>query len=237
MNKIQELIKDRTYTKGEVAALAVGGACLSALTYFWYLGGFHKPKVTVGQYPGTKHVFYKEIQCGIRGLGKQFHIVTSSFFRNAALNPEKKTCDLQFNWRLWGVYYDNPFSLVDPSQMRAVIALEVTDDLTSEMIQNILAQDSSLKYSEPTPKCDCIRATFPYKSIFSYFIAARRTYPQITEFASQHEEWKEASPILSVERYDKKEGNIEFFYALKGNSAEALDSWMSISPPAVKDSN
>ena len=59
----------------KAAVISLSGVCLSLLAYTWYLGGFFKPKVKTGRFPGIKHFFYKPIQGNLALVGKEIKLL------------------------------------------------------------------------------------------------------------------------------------------------------------------
>ena len=83
---------------------------------------------------------------------------------------------LKFKWKLLGIYFDDPSKLVDPSDFRFILGMQVTDTLSETQVANILEGDKNLRHVKEIPDTTCLTAVFPYKNNFTYFFSSANTY-------------------------------------------------------------
>ena len=105
----------------------------------------------------------------------------------------------QFGFRMHGIYYDDPTNLEDPTKFRFILGFDVEENLTPDLVNQILEADPSLKHTK-IPISKCCRLTFPTRSQLSIYFAAKNSYPGLNAYLGEHKMWK--SGMAFVERYD-----------------------------------
>ena len=104
---------------------------MASVTYMWYLGKWHKPKVHKGDLNGVKNVFYRTYKCSLAHIQHVF----GQFIMNLYFNPHLYSGSgklLKYKWKLLGVYFDDPSKLVNPSDFRFILGMQITDALSEE---------------------------------------------------------------------------------------------------------
>ena len=121
-----ELLKLDLVIKGAIAAFTVVAFIL------WYFDVFHYPPISKGVFPGMHDFIFLPFQTDIKNINDCFH----DFFQRLDYLTAKTniTALKDKNYRVTGIYYDNPNALSDPNEMRFIIGVALNQILTNQEI-------------------------------------------------------------------------------------------------------
>lgn len=195
------------------------------LLFVSFCGWFEEVDVGAGKPPiGAVVIAYKFAKGPYKNSGPLF-------FEAAKLAPDNKAI---------GIYYDDPNN-VNVNESRYVVASVLAEDDTEPDKEMVKRFEEYGFVIFKLPKVDnAVRATFPYKSFVSIFIAVQKVYPHLCSFIEEKKLC--AHPFLEI--YDGQ--NIQFmvplskqqdFYVPEATSDQSsFDSTQDITPSDLSSS-
>lgn len=110
--------------------------------------------------------------------------------------------------KYFGIYYDNPYTLVNQNDSRAIVGVCLN---SNENVKNFLEENSNFKSIE-IKNLKGFGFTLPFYSFIDLFIAIVRGYPVLSKFGKETKLMDKSRCSIEFYDYSKKELTIAFAY-------------------------
>jgi len=158
---------------------------------FYYYMGFHsKIQVQEINFP-PKIILFKEYLGDYKNLNTAFKTL------------EEEISQLETkNYQEFGMYYDDPNLMENPTQARAIIGV-LLDIKERHIAGKFLVDHADYRINENS-ELNCLSVTFPYRNELSMFWVISKVYPAIVEYGKTNKFFTKGNTIGALEIYHYK---------------------------------
>lgn len=154
----------------------IGALAVIVFGIFYWLGMLTTMKIKETVFKGGIFI-YTDYRGNIKNVNAAFvkHVIKDrDEYRKTMVRPITLPC--------LGIYYDDPYNLVDPEECRATIGF-LAPYRSEEMIKYFTQKGLKVKV---LPQSNSIHGSFPYRCSLSFMLGALKYYPSSLKYMGRH---------------------------------------------------
>lgn len=188
--------------------LLIGFGILSGI-FIVYMG-FHKKIVIQQKRFGKRYALYREHQAEYsKEMGRIYSELCQDI--GSAFGRDKES---------FGLYYDNPRTLLDPKTARVVVGVFL-DEQDIEIAKNFVAQRKDFKF-KLLPDVDVVSATIPYRNFLTFIWGNAKVCPALFRYIGEKRlaNPNETHSVMEFYHWGGPDKTIEYIVTFGENSNE-----------------
>ena len=203
--------------KLQVALAGAGLFAAAGLGFATWVGAFSKMTVQEATLEGG-YLIYTEYRGSVRNIHSAYKPVMADYEEFKKQNPSIES-------RCVGLYYDDPYNLVNPDEFRACLGFLLANK-NEEM--EVFFKNKGYKTAE-VPTVPTINGNWPYKCSISFMLAPMKFYPAGEKYIlANKEKYREAiknqsEKEVSVEVFE--ENQVKYYWPLEKNTDYFLTTY------------